>query len=79
MQRNVPAEKASAPAVKDDAALPPMPAEPSMKRPTPAGIINPKPRLTRCIIQRADPLLTIKVEIVERIGRLVHERGKQNA
>ena len=48
MQRNVPAENASAPAVIDDAAPGAMPAEPSTKRTTPAGIISPKPRLTRC-------------------------------
>ena len=45
MHKKVPAEKASAPAVKDDAELEPSPPIPDREQGHSAGIISPKPKI----------------------------------
>jgi hypothetical protein len=64
MHKKVPAEKANALAVHDDAELEPSPPIPSAKKATPAGIMRPKPKFTKRADQRDDPPRSMREVIV---------------
>ena len=65
MHRKVPAEKAKAPAVQEEAVLEWIPPKPNAKKTAPAGIISPKPILTSKADQRVEPARNMSDVIVK--------------
>ena len=79
MHKNVPAEKARAPGRPGRGPRLRRSSQPQCKHGDPAGIISPNPRFTSIADQRDEPALSMSEVIVKRIGRLVDQRGQEDA